>query len=226
MEFFLDTVNLEEITHYQKVLPLAGVTSNPTILKAAGNIDFFTHLQAVKERIGEASLHVQVVGESVDEMILDAETIINKLGNDVYIKIPVNENGLEAIKRLKEREFNLTATAIYTELQGFLAIGAGVDYLAPYYNRMENINVDAPTVIESLAQAIRTTQAQSKILAASFKNTAQMNRAIRAGAHALTADPDIYRQGLAMPSIQKAVTDFHNDWVETFESPSIQGLCQ
>ncbi|RTK47793.1 fructose-bisphosphate aldolase, partial [Enterococcus faecalis] len=94
------------------------------------------------------------------------------------------------IKRLKEREFNLTATAIYTELQGFLAIGAGVDYLAPYYNRMENINVDAPTVIESLAQAIRTTQAQSKILAASFKNTTQMNRAIRAGAHALTADPD------------------------------------
>ena len=51
MEFFLDTVNLEEITHYQKVLPLAGVTSNPTILKAAGNIDFFTHLQAVKERM-------------------------------------------------------------------------------------------------------------------------------------------------------------------------------
>lgn len=118
----------------------------------------------MKERIGEASLHVQVVGETVDEMILDAETIINKLGNDVYIKIPVNENGLEAIKRLKEREFNLTATAIYTELQGFLAIGAGVDYLAPYYNRMENINVDAPTVIESLAQAIHTTQAQSKIL--------------------------------------------------------------
>ncbi len=55
MEFFLDTVNLEEITHYQKVLPLAGVTSNPTILKAAGNIDFFYSF-ASSERTNRRSI--------------------------------------------------------------------------------------------------------------------------------------------------------------------------
>lgn len=54
MEFFLDTVNLEEITHYQKVLPLAGVTSNPTILKAAGTSTFYSF--ASSERTNRRSI--------------------------------------------------------------------------------------------------------------------------------------------------------------------------
>ena len=33
MEFMLDTINLEAIRKYQKILPLAGVTSNPSIVK-------------------------------------------------------------------------------------------------------------------------------------------------------------------------------------------------
>ena len=30
----------------------------------------------------------------------------------------------------------------------------GADYLAPYYNRMENLNIDSDAVISQLAQAI------------------------------------------------------------------------
>ncbi len=33
MEFMLDTLNINEIKKWARVLPLAGVTSNPTIAK-------------------------------------------------------------------------------------------------------------------------------------------------------------------------------------------------
>lgn len=33
MEFMLDTLNLDEIKKWSEILPLAGVTSNPTIAK-------------------------------------------------------------------------------------------------------------------------------------------------------------------------------------------------
>ena len=33
MEFMLDTINLEAIRKYQKILPLAGGTANPRIVK-------------------------------------------------------------------------------------------------------------------------------------------------------------------------------------------------
>ena len=44
MEFLLDTLNLEAIKKWHHILPLAGVTSNPTIAKKEGDIHFFpTH---------------------------------------------------------------------------------------------------------------------------------------------------------------------------------------
>ncbi|EJV02226.1 hypothetical protein HMPREF1330_00010 [Enterococcus faecalis ERV129] len=51
MEFMLDTINLEAIRKYQKILPLAGVTSNPSIVKQAGKIDFFAQMKEIKKRL-------------------------------------------------------------------------------------------------------------------------------------------------------------------------------
>ncbi|MFU1824846.1 transaldolase family protein, partial [Enterococcus faecium] len=92
----------------------------------------------------------------------------------------------------------------------------GADYLAPYYNRMENLTIDSQKVIEHLAAEIKRTNAKSKILAASFKNVAQINQACQMGAQAVTIAPELVTQGLAMPAIQKAVTDFQEDWVAVF----------
>ena len=61
---------------------------------------------------------------------------------------------MAAIKQLKQANYRITATAIYTEFQGYLAIAAGADYLAPYYNRMENLTIDSQKVIEHLAQKL------------------------------------------------------------------------
>lgn len=47
----LDTINLEAIRKYQKILPLAGVTSNPSIVKQAGKIDFFAQMKEIKKRL-------------------------------------------------------------------------------------------------------------------------------------------------------------------------------
>lgn len=224
MEFMLDTINIEKIRYYQSILPLSGVTSNPSIIKKEGKIDLFAHLKEIKQMIGKASLHVQVVGETIEEILADAQEIVDQLGQDIFIKVPVNEPGLAAIKQLKAKGVNVTATAIYSEMQGYLAIAACADYLAPYYNRMENLNIDAVAIIKSLAMEIDRTQSQSKILAASFKNVAQVNQACRQGAHSITASPDIFAQVFGMPSIYKAVADFKKDWEETFDVRDVKTL--
>ena len=48
MEFMLDTLNINEIKKWARVLPLAGVTSNPTIAKKEGEIDFFKRIHEVR----------------------------------------------------------------------------------------------------------------------------------------------------------------------------------
>lgn len=193
MEFMLDTLNLDEIKKWSEILPLAGVTSNPTIAKERVLL-IFERIKDVRELIGSApSIHVQVISQDFEGILKDAHEIRRQAGDDTFIKVPVTPAGLRAIKVLKEG-YHITATAIYTVIQGLLAIEAGADYLAPYYNRMENLNIDSNSVIRQLALAIDRQSSPSKILAASFKNVAQVNSALAAGAHAVTAGADVLNQ--------------------------------
>ncbi|EGE53511.1 fructose-6-phosphate aldolase [Streptococcus parauberis] len=222
MEYMLDTLNLEAIKKWSKILPLAGVTSNPTIAKAEGQIDFFERIKEVRSIIGDkASIHVQVVAKDYEGILKDAAEIRRQAGDSIFVKVPVTTDGLTAIKTLKADGYHITATAIYTTFQGLLAIEAGADYLAPYYNRMENLNIDAEAVIGQLAEAIDRECSDSKILAASFKNVGQVNKAFALGAQAITAGPDVFEAGFAMPSIQKAVDDFCKDWESIHQKQSI-----
>jgi len=217
MEFMLDTANIEEIEEYNKIIPLAGVTSNPSILKKEGKIDFYKHMKKIRGIIGqEASLHVQVVADDFDGIMKDATTILENIDKNVYIKVPVNEEGLKAIKALKTNGVNVTATAIYTKFQAYLAIAAGADYVAPYFNRMENQNIDPRNAITEMSKEIERTNSQTKILAASFKNVGQVNTALESGAQSATMSVDILQQALNMPAIDQAVTDFKADWETIF----------
>lgn len=70
MEFMLDTLNLDEIKKWSEILPLAGVTSNPTIAKREGSINFFERIKDVRELIGSApSIHVQVISQDFEGIL-------------------------------------------------------------------------------------------------------------------------------------------------------------
>lgn len=213
MELILDTANLEKIKKYDEMLNLAGVTTNPSICKAEGVKDFFNHMNEMRALIGaDKSLHVQVVAKDYEGMLQDAESILEKIDDQVFIKVPTTALGLKVMKELKRRNVNVTATGIYTKMQAYLAINVGADYLAPYYNRMENHNIDPQEAILEIANLIAKTGSNSKILAASFKNVTQVNSALECGAQAVTFGPDILDNALGLPTIQKAVDDFAADW--------------
>ena len=104
MEILLDTANIAAIKKYVDAINLAGITTNPTIVKKEGKIDFFNHMKEIRQIIGpDAKLHVQAVGKTRDEFIQDAYTIWDKIDKDIYVKIPVTEEGLAAIKTLKKK---------------------------------------------------------------------------------------------------------------------------
>ncbi|MFJ7725161.1 fructose-6-phosphate aldolase [Neobacillus sp. NPDC097160] len=217
MELMFDTANLNEIEYYSKIFPIKGVTTNPSILKKEERLDVFTHLKKIRNIIGTtSSLHVQVTTDTSEEMVKEAYTIAEKLGKDIYIKIPVNEEGLKAIRILKREQLKITATAIYTMAQGDFAIMAGSDYIAPYFNRMENININSTSVINHFSTLIKEYNMETKILAASFKNIGQVMRAFESGAHCATVDPSLLHHSLKMPAIEDAVSNFKRDWEDVY----------
>ena len=214
-ELMLDTANLDELRYGLSNWPISGVTSNPSILKKEGEIDVYDRLLEIRRLCTNGrSLHVQVVSSTMEGIIKEAKTIISVIGHDTYIKIPVSSEGLPAIKALAKEGVNVTATGIYTSMQGILAVLAGAKYVAVYYNRMEDNCTDADSVITQLRGFINESESDAKILAASFKNTAEVVHAFASGAHSATVGYGIIKNALGLPSIDAAVKRFTEDFEE------------
>ena len=73
MEYMLDTANIEMIKMGVEIFPITGITSNPSIIKKEGKIDFFNHFKKIREIIGiEKTLHIQVVAEECEGILKEA----------------------------------------------------------------------------------------------------------------------------------------------------------
>lgn len=224
MEFILDTVDLEEIKDGVDHMPIAGVTSNPSIVKKTASEDFFGHMRSVREIIGkERSLHVQVISLDAASIVEEAHRILKEIDDEVFIKVPVSYEGLKAIKILKEEGVNITATAVYDLMQAYFALAAGADYIAPYVNRIGNLGGNPMELISDLQDRIENDGYDCKIVAASFKGVEQVKNAFTYGAEAITAPYAILKQVFANPNIEKAVTDFNQDWYSVYGEG--KGIC-
>ena len=213
MKYLLDTANLDEIRELSEYLPIAGVTSNPTIVKKEGAVPFFAHMREIRTIIGSLRpRHIQVTARNYDGMMRDAEAVFRHVDEKVFIKVPVDFAGVKVIKALKRQGANVTATAVYGMDQALIALEAGADCIAPYFNRMEALGVDAANVIGSIAGIISHYGYETEILAASFKQPAQIDRAILAGAHSITVSPSILREVFGKKIIKDAVQAFSDDW--------------
>ena len=131
MKLIIDDAHIDKIKKIYEYYPVKGVTTNPSILKIVGK-DPFTVLKEIREFIKDDELHVQVVSKNCSGMIKDAERIVKELGENTFVKVPSIPEGFKAMKVLHKQGINITATAIYTPLQAYLAGEAGASYVAPY----------------------------------------------------------------------------------------------
>jgi len=225
MELLLDTANLKSIRDAVSTYPISGLTTNPSIVSKEGRSDFFGLIREIREILGkERTLHVQVTRTDCEGILKEAEAIRKNVDEDVYIKTPVSKEGLKAIGIMAREGFNVTATAIYTTIQGELAAMAGAKYLALYYNRMLNLDIDADAVFRSTANAIAASGLDCKIVGASFKNIMQVTNVFADGAEAVTVPPELLDTALANPSIVLAVRNFNKDWEKVYGSKGITEL--
>lgn len=213
MKLLIDDANIDKIRKIYQYYSIEGVTTNPSILAKSGRKPYEV-LREIREIIGEeAELHVQVVSETAEEMILEGHKIVQKLGKNTYIKIPTVPEGLKAMRILHEEGYNITATAIYTPLQAYLAAKAGADYAAPYVNRIDNLGTNGIEVTRKIHDIFKNNNFKTEILAASFKNSLQVLELCEYGVGAATVAPDIIEGFINnTTNISAAVKEFTNDF--------------
>ena len=207
----LDSANIEEIRKACDVFPLAGVTTNPSIITREKK-DFFSLLKEIRSVIGNKMMHVQVLGTTTEDMLKDAASIREKVDGSLFIKIPVSDAGYKAMQILKKDGFGITATAIYTPQQALIAANCGADFTAPYVNRIDNISGMGVNVVSMITDLFNLHGLSTRVLAASFKNVQQVHEVALAGTHSVTVGADILWKLARHPLTDMSVEQFTKDW--------------
>lgn len=223
--YILDTANIEAIKKAYDLYPIGGITTNPTIISKE-NRDFTGLLKDIRNVIGEDTmLHVQVLGVTAEEIMEEARCLKEKIGGNLFIKIPVTQQGIKAIKALKKQNFKITATAIFTAQQALIAGVSGADFVAPYVNRIDNISGNGVGVVKNIIDQIKLYNLDTKVLAASFKNVQQVHEVSIAGVHSVTVNPEIMDKILEHPLTDWSVNEFIRDWEKVYgEGSSINDI--
>ncbi len=212
MKLLIDDANLEKIKKIWDLYPIDGVTTNPSILAKSGKNPYVV-LKEIRAFIGdEAELHAQVLSLTAEEMIKEAHEMVKVLGKNTYIKVPSIPEGFKAMKALKKEGFNITATAIYTPMQAYLAAKSGADYAAPYVNRIDNLGANGIETTKMIQDIFENNDFKTEILAASFKNSNQVQELCAYGVGASTVAPDVIEGLVKNACVDLAVNDFIKDF--------------
>lgn len=220
MNYYIDTADFETVKQAYEFLPVAGVTMNPTIIKndlKGKNVDFFDRTRQIRDFIGEQTpFHIQVIGETFEDMLKDAERLQNEVGGNLFVKIPACPVGYKAMRELTERGIQITATAIIDVNQALLSAASGAKVVAPYVNRISNISGDGDQVLADIVKAFAFSDYETQVIGASFKSALQVEKAAIAGASGVALGFDVLQACANHVLTETSVAQFTKDWEATY----------
>src|SRR4051794_5600254 len=210
MKIFLDTADIDEIRTVARWGVLDGVTTNPTLYGKVGGASYEAILQEIC-RITPGPVSAEVVAEDADGMVREGRAFA-KLAPNIVVKVPMSEEGLEAMSRFAEEGIKTNCTLIFTANQGLLAAKAGASLLSPFVGRLDDINQDGMTVIRELSEIVAIHELDTEVLAASIRNPLHMTQAALAGAHVATLPFKVLQQMVHHPLTTTGIVQFRSDW--------------
>ncbi|HEY7782809.1 MAG TPA: transaldolase family protein [Ktedonobacterales bacterium] len=218
MSLYVDSALLAEVARVRAAFPVAGVTTNPSILLAAisrgQRLDDVAVLRGLLDLLepGGGSVFMQPVGATADDLQAMAARYLDTNADRVVLKLPMTAPGLAAGTRLLREGARVAFTAASTSAQAYCAAAAGAGWVIPYFGRLRRAGLDPCERIAEMARVVYGQNAPTRILAASLKTTSDVMEATLAGARDFTAPPAVIEGLLADQITEDAILRFEDDW--------------
>ena len=218
MDFYLDSADYRKITEYVEAYNIKGVTSNPTII-VKDKADIMKLIEVVPK---DKELFVQVISDELKGIIAETKKLMS-FSENIIVKIPATPNGLKAIKILKEQNIKTLATGIYSVEQALMAANCGAAYVAPYVNRICDLEIDGVKAALEIQKTFKQQNIDCKVLAASFKNMMQVKELMINGIDAVTISADLMEKLIYNKNTEYAVKDFVSAWKDYTGNDTLGG---
>ena len=214
MKFFIDTANIEEIKELNDWGVVDGVTTNPSLIYKSGK-DFKNTIKEISNII-QGPISAEVTSVEYKDMVKQGLELA-EISSNVVIKVPLNENGLLACKKLSSKNIKVNVTLCFSSSQAILAAKMGATYISPFIGRLDDISTQGLSLIEDIVQIYENypLDFSTQVLVASIRSPLQVSQAACMGAHVATIPPKIVKQMIKHPLTESGLATFMEDWKKT-----------
>ena len=212
MRLYVDTADADALTRAQATGYVFGVTTNPTLLRAA-KLSRANLPALVQHAVGAGlqEIHLQVLADDLEGMLRDARALHALDPAHVVVKIPATATGFRAASIVAQEGLRLTITAVYAVRQVILADAVGAQYAAVYFGRLRDAGSDATALLRGMMETVRAQHLTTQLLVASVRSADDVETLAQLGVPVVTLPPSIL---LALPDhagTAQAVQTFHAD---------------
>ena len=189
MKLFLDTADVKQIVDGCATSLIDGVTTNPTLIKKAGQDPIEIYSQIAD--LGVKDISMEVMGD-FKQMITDAYSLADKFGDVATIKLPMTRDGLLVCKALSKQNIRTNVTLVFNTAQALLASKAGATYVSPFVGRIDDQGYAGLEVVRGIASLYQQTGSPTQVLAASIRTPHRAVRSFFNGASIVTMPPGVF----------------------------------
>lgn len=214
MKIFVDSADLDEIKELASWGIVDGVTTNPTLLKKSGR----SFQEIIEEifTIVDGPISLEVVSEDAKDMVKEAKDLVGKVSKkyqkNVAIKIPMNPEGLKAVKVLSSEGIQTNVTLIFSANQALLAAKAGATFVSPFIGRLDDIGQEGMQIIEEIVEIFYNYDIETEVIVASVRHPIHVIQSALLGAHIATIPPGVIRKMVKHSLTDVGIQKFLDDW--------------
>ena len=210
MKFFVDTADLDEIQEANAMGVLDGVTTNPSLMKKVGNVDFHEHIYKICEMV-DGDVSAEVTATDFDG-IMEEGRALSRIHENVVVKVPMIVEGVKAIHSLAEEGIRTNCTLCFSATQVLIAAKAGATYISPFIGRIDDISSNGMELIDQSVQLIDNYDFDAEILAASIRHPMHVVESSMMGADVATMPLSVIKKLTKHPLTDKGLDAFLADW--------------
>jgi transaldolase len=219
IQVFADGADRDAMLELAAQPHIAGLTTNPTLMRKAGITDYRAFAQSVLSEIKKKPISFEVFSDDFREMERQAHEIAS-WGANVYVKIPVTntraESSAKLIRRLARAGVKQNVTALMTLEQVAevsTALGGDVpSYISVFAGRIADTGRDPMPIMTAAVQTMRPTPNQ-RLIWASPREVLNIFQADQIGCHIITVTNDLLKK---LGSVGKDLAQFSLETVQMF----------
>lgn len=209
MKIFLASASLADVTWATARQLADGVMTSPALLAdEVGPSEMLSRLQDVC-RLAPGPVIASVTSIGTEDMYRDGREL-GRLGDQLTVEVPLVDDALTVIGRLKADGIRVAAGLVFTPAQALLAARAGAVAVCVPFRDLDAYGQSGLETVAEIRHVLDAAGAECDVLALQPATPAELAQCATAGADAVSLSLPAVRRMLVHPLTDRGVDQFLN----------------